>query len=311
MEYLIKKINMIDILGMMCPGGLMLLLMESDIHLLAHLKTALNIQEDKVLWGIVVLGMSYVMGMILHEAGSVIEKILWTNPMMNPRSYAAVSTNMLEHYEEQVDTTKDTMLSTVRSLVVGIVAIGIMLASLWIVLGCERNKRILFIAAAVLAIAALYQGKLCCAVLKLDKAQKNCIRHMISNEKIIMHEMGTTEENWRKFGLFCGYHALFRSLLVMVLILQIAANLTPDTNPGSGAVWLLALDQNIRSKSVYVFLRYAIVLVAVLRYWHYACTRFTYAYNGYLKNKYLKTDAIEEKRKADARIEQIMMCDIT
>ena len=285
-EQLIKKINMIDILGMMIPGGLMLVLLEKDTLLLNHLRSILCNEGDHILWSIVFLCISYFTGMLLHEIGSVIEKILWKIPWMNPRVYAAINTDLLKLYGGH----SEFMLPKVCWIIFSIIGVLALIIIKAILLGVKK-KFVCLIGIAIcvvpfiVATQFLYWRKFW-DVVQGDDEKKYCMRTIIRNEKYIQKDARTTEENARKYGLFCGYHAMFRSFLVMVLVLQIYVYFHPDFDTISEASWLVAMDRVIRTNKMLRFLRYATILAAVLRYWHFACTRFTYLYNGYIYNKF-------------------------
>ena len=66
MEQLIKKFNMIDILGMLVPGGLMLLLFENEFNCLNCLTEIIGAGAENVLWIAIFLCGSYLVGIILH-----------------------------------------------------------------------------------------------------------------------------------------------------------------------------------------------------------------------------------------------------
>lgn len=98
------------------------------------------------------------------------------------------------------------------------------------------------------------------------------------NDLDISNKSLTNEENARKRGLFDGYRALMRSVLVMVAILQLYVIFAGDCGTLAGCV------DTISTTPAYYFLRIIFVVALVMRYWHYSCTKFTYCYNGYLHN---------------------------
>ena len=81
---------MIDILGMLLPGGLMLLLLEQDVHWMKDLLDYWGAKADNLLFIMIYLCGSYGVGMLLHEMGSIIEKLMWKVPLFNPSVWAAV-----------------------------------------------------------------------------------------------------------------------------------------------------------------------------------------------------------------------------
>lgn len=301
MEYLIKKINMIDILGIILPGGLILLLLESDLHMLNYLMTTLGVEADKLLWAVIFLSISYFAGMLLHEAGSLIEKMMWMNPLLNPRVYAAFSTTLIDKYPYQIERKKKSNLFTVIQFFFRICAAVFSGVVVIIALGI-RDKfidEIFFGAGSVVVIALIAQYKFFFNSRLFDRNTQNRMRAIIQDEQQIRKNSGTTEESARKLGLFSGYYSMLRSILMMLFILQIYVYLQSDTIAGGNSSWLWTLDNTISKSRPLLFWRFAVVLFIVLRYWHYSCSRFIYIYNGYIFNTYTKPaeeiDKIEDR----------------
>lgn len=290
MEYLLKKINMIDILGMLLPGGLMLLLVESDIHMLNHLRTALGIEADKLLWAIVFLCLSYFVGMLLHEIGSIVEKILWTNPFLNPRVYVAAATGLMDIYQDKVEEQKKTWYRVISGLLRLSCTFILAVTVVVIALGFRKKlwEEILVGSLVVILVALVTQRKRFFDKRFRDKESRERMRAIIRDEGKIRKKSGTNDENARKLGLFSGYYSLLRSVLMVLVVLQIFVYLQPTANVGGIRPWLWVLDNTIIENRSFRFLRYLIVLFVVLRYWHYSCSRFLYIYRGYIENVFTK-----------------------
>lgn len=290
MEYLIKKINMIDILGMILPGGLILLLLESDLHMLNYLMTTLGVEADKLLWAVVFLSISYFAGMLLHEAGSLVEKLMWMNPLLNPRVYTAFSTGLINKYPGQIAGKKEFDFFTIIQFPFRICTTVFAGAVVAIALGIRVKfiDEILLGAGSVVVIALIAQQKIFFNSRLFDRNNRDRMRAIIQDEQQIRKNSGTTEENARKLGLFSGYYSMLRSILMMLFVLQIYVYLQSDTNAGGSNSWLWTLDNTISGSRTLLFWRFSVVLLVVLRYWHYSCSRFLYIYNGYIFNTYTK-----------------------
>lgn len=281
---------MIDILGMLLPGGFMLLLLESDLHMLNHLRTALGIEADKLLWAIVFLCLSYFVGMLLHEIGSIIEKILWSNPFLNPRVYVAAAIGLMDIYQDKVEEQKKTWYRVIdgslRLICTFILAVTVVV----IALGFRKKlwEDILVGSLVVILVALVTQRKRFFDKRFRDKENWKRMWAIIRDEDKIRKNSGTNDENARKLGLFSGYYSLLRSVLMVLVILQIFVYLQPTTDVGGIRPWLWVLDNTIIENRSFLFLRYLIVLFVVLRYWHYSCSRFLYIYKGYIENAFTK-----------------------
>lgn len=83
----IKELTIIDFLGMMVPGSLLLLLLNDDlgIHNIWSGYFGQNAAADTI----ILLVAGYLVGMVLHEIGDLLEKVVWATNMFNPRYYAA------------------------------------------------------------------------------------------------------------------------------------------------------------------------------------------------------------------------------
>jgi hypothetical protein len=365
-EYLLKKINMIDILGMCIPGGLLLLLLEQDIHCFEGLKTYFGLEPDNFIWIVIFLCGSYGVGMLLHELGSMAEKLLWKNPLFNPRVYAAVSTFLVFEYENfppklpknaidenkylgylEQNAKKNEKIIKAKNVISGLARSVSILPAFALVFFASGVQHwwmftivlIVFFLACILIHWGIFDKSLYFYISKKNEDKQNeneeskqdsstenadgqpvCsdtvksvpdgtenqntdakklrynMRKMIREERYISAQAKTDDENARKHSLFRGYYAMARSVLVMLAVLQMYVMI----HSASSAQWdsvLAQVFECIQSYEPYRYLRYALVLATVLRYWHYSCASYTYLYNGYLKNKlYGKEESNKEKK---------------
>ena len=308
---------MIDILGMLLPGGLMMLLLEMDYGLFQKMGSYFTIEAGNVLWSAVFLCASYFMGMLLHEIGSVIEKLMWRNPLLNPRVYAAISTDLLFNYargkavppveklgdlEKGQSLWENLRISRSNSWLIGIIdnrtmkgvariirgiwRVILSLIAWWVVFYVvgEMTPRqyIGWVVATVLACILLQWkafSKFLAAV--SDVGLRERMKQIVNDERVIQKESVTSEENSRKYGLFCGYYSLMRSVLVLIAIFQKYVVIQTGLNTSH----IVQFYQHVKEFKAYPYLRYIVVVALILRYWHYACAKYTYTYNGYISNK--------------------------
>lgn len=293
MEYIAKKINMVDILGMLIPGGLMLLILEQDIQCLAFLTEILGgVGASNLFWCIIFLCGSYLVGMLLHEIGSVIEKLLWKCPLTNPRVYAALTTKIFEEYPKEnhvsnefviLDRKEHIFSCCFYALLICFVIILVCLA-----IGCHSWLSFivgsLSIILAIVVATVVFHFKYCKNLWSVvickqgDDTKYKELRWTMANDLDISKKSFADEEILRKRALFDGYRALMRSVLVMLAVLQLYVTLIGEGSP------LATCVSKIASTPAYSFLRILIVTALVIRYWHYSCVKFTYIYNGYLYN---------------------------
>ncbi len=87
METALKELTIIDYLGMIVPGTALVFVFLLDQHEEEWWTSIIN--SDSALKLIVLLTAGYIAGMLLHEIGDILEKILWNCALLNPRCHAA------------------------------------------------------------------------------------------------------------------------------------------------------------------------------------------------------------------------------
>lgn len=83
----IKELTIIDFLGMMVPGSLLLLLLNEDLGIRNIWSGYFG--QNAAADTIILLVTGYLVGMVLHEIGDLLEKAIWATNMFNPRYHAA------------------------------------------------------------------------------------------------------------------------------------------------------------------------------------------------------------------------------
>lgn len=100
-----KEFNMVDFIGMLIPGFLVTMLFSYEFGGWAALDLCFG-TDVGALTKIVILTISgYVVGMLFHEVGDILEKMLWKNYACNPRTYAAHNTKLIYRYGEIINDT--------------------------------------------------------------------------------------------------------------------------------------------------------------------------------------------------------------
>lgn len=95
-----KELNIIDILGIGVPGCLLLLLLGGDQT--AELLWMDQFDNHPLAFGIVLIAVGSLAGMLIQELGDMIEKGLWLLPWLDPKVYAAYIVNTDDLNEEQM-----------------------------------------------------------------------------------------------------------------------------------------------------------------------------------------------------------------
>lgn len=129
MKDFFKELNIIDILGIGVPGCLLVLLLGGDQT--AELLWMEQFQSHPLAFGIILIAVGSVVGMLIQELGDMIEKGLWLIPWLDPKIYAAcvVSLNSLSDTKEKdlknhQYATPSGKLATILKWICGITSLG-------------------------------------------------------------------------------------------------------------------------------------------------------------------------------------------
>lgn len=87
MENSVKELTIIDFLGMIVPGSLLVLLFHKDYEVQSIWNDYFG--NDTVANTIILLVAGYLIGMLIHEWGDILEKAVWKLNLLNPRYCAA------------------------------------------------------------------------------------------------------------------------------------------------------------------------------------------------------------------------------
>lgn len=89
MKDFIKDLNIIDFLGILLPGTLLILLFSSVADGWALWSAYFGSDCSETTKIIILLVAGYALGALIHEVGDIAEKCLWLSPCFDPKVYAA------------------------------------------------------------------------------------------------------------------------------------------------------------------------------------------------------------------------------
>lgn len=89
MTDVIKELNIIDFLGIIVPGCILVLLITGDHTALLLWRDYFGPEATAFIRGLFLLIAGYLAGMVLHEIGDLIEKGMWCLHALDPKAYAA------------------------------------------------------------------------------------------------------------------------------------------------------------------------------------------------------------------------------
>lgn len=307
----IKELTIIDFLGMIVPGGLLVLLFNKDYELQKIWSDYYG--NDMVASTIILLIAGYLIGMLIHELGDILEKQIWKMDGLNPRYYAAkeVFLNVEKKYKdfdsnewkaftkscgetgkddqgkngENKQERKQTLLSAV-SLEIFCLTLFILPALLAILKKGGNIGINILILFAIIAIGFPIMIKLVkhiCAKNgneheqnKEDDAAK-VMEYLKQNAAIQTEVFGKGTAAKRQ--IFDGFYCVMRNFLIVIGI----------TNVYSVVMMISGKDSNLLSvvdtfyQDWVQILIYCIIIIGMLhRCWHYACLKYKYTYEDYL-----------------------------
>lgn len=305
---IVKEFNMIDFLGMLLPGSLLMILFGEEFGVWLMIINFLGNEDCIGTITVVIIIGGYAIGMLLHEIGDLLEKILWINLLVNPRSYAAISTRLYVQYEKYENRSKEIerFHDKKNCVIAKIPAILGTSFIIWLMCLAFPNYKLLLISLGIVAIVSSiitpYIVRLLIKTLGIEMTESaykdtpECILQAICNDdSFLMYTTannGTTKSNVksnisRKLNLFDGFRTMARNIFVAFCILQIYSN----HSNGIISSFIGAVNDS----QTYLHLLYLILLVFLLRYWHFSYLKYKYCYEDLIYAA--KKDANTEPQK--------------
>ena len=127
-----KELNIIDILGIGVPGCLLVLLLGGDQT--AELLWMSQFDNHPLAFGIMLIAVGSLAGMLIQELGDIIEKGLWLIPWLDPKVYAAHIVNTSTLTQEKQDELEAHKVSIREGNDTGCMTIPAFLAAIAVVL---------------------------------------------------------------------------------------------------------------------------------------------------------------------------------
>lgn len=307
----VKELTIIDFLGMIVPGSLLVLLFNRDYELQSIWSD--YFENDMAANTIILLIAGYLIGMLIHELGDVLEKQIWKTNWFNPRYYAAreVFLNVEEKYkdfdstewnaftkscgesakdgqeksDEKEQEWKQTLLSAV-SLEISCLTLFILPALIAILKKLGNigiNMLILFaIIAGGFLITIKLIGYICAKngnehkKNKKDDAAK-VMKYLKQNAAIQTEVFGKGTAAKRQ--IFDGFYCVMRNFLIGVGITNVYSIIMAFLDRDSD---LLCRVNTFYQDWVQIVIYYIVVVGMLHRCWHYAWLKYKYTYEDFL-----------------------------
>lgn len=281
----IKELTIIDFLGILVPGSFLLLLFNQDYHI-------------RDIWcgyfgngsaadTVIFLVVGYLVGMLIHELGDLLEKLIWASPWLNPRYYAAkkvyssmkngaykpiASLSMLQIPETPAGSYEDKIFWQFLLSCAGASAILMLVLFFPVLLISDKNVVVVTIC-TVLGFALLPIVAIAIHVTK-DGGEGTEIEFVKVNAAIQVRVFGKVSAAKRQ--IFDGFYCIMRNLLLAVGIANTYALLQADS-----------LNFPQKAMAFYgntglLILYYIVCALMIIRCCHYAYLKYKYAYEDYL-----------------------------
>lgn len=284
----IKELTIIDFLGILVPGSFLLLLFNQDYHI-------------RDIWcgyfgngsaadTVIFLVVGYLVGMLIHELGDLLEKLIWASPWLNPRYYAAkkvYSSTENNAYEPiapynmpQIPKTPPEKSKVYANKVfwqfllscAGVSAI-LMLVFFFPVLLRSDNDVVVVAIYTVLGFALLPIVAIALHVTKNGERGTE-IEFVKKNAAIQVRIFGKVSASKRQ--IFDGFYCIMRNLLLAVGIANTYALFLAGSSNFSQKAMAFYRNTSL------LILYYIVCTLMVIRCCHYAYLKYKYAYEDYL-----------------------------
>lgn len=309
MTDLLKEFNMTDLLGMLVPGSVVAFLVDKEYQVLATLSQITGTEFSAVLSITLIIIAGYFSGMLIHEIGDCVEKLLWGYPGFDPRIYAVIKTTYLRERgqkntnsgaEQCTSNTKTGhWLGTMSRCVLGILTFAILLYELMNIFTVSIGMLwksavvvILTLACSVICYFGCRQiqsyPQVSCNCERVNRATSGKFVRFLYAAKAICEDnrplsyeaCNVNGENdecvkmiLRKRDLFDGFRTSARNLLITFILIGIHATYT------SGLTHTLRAGLMGNQELVWL-VGIALILLA-MRYIHFTYLRYKYCYEDF------------------------------
>lgn len=283
MSDLLKEFKMTDLLGMMMPGAFVVLLFGWEFGLWERMGSRTVFPKGEIFLSVAVLVAGYAVGMLIHELADWLEKCMWQEPIIDPRTLAVLTSGYVSKKKDKLKTLAElkeayesicaktviifVLLGAIAGLSIGGMGGGmcgaVMSLVVYAVLRCSMEKK---------------QCELCEQI--ADELAKNKARVMDARQdngvlsyRSQAHVYGSEEYErmvLRKRDLFDGFRTMARNIFLTVLLLGGYSSLTHDK--------LAGLRQNILERPTVLGLIVVVMVLLAVRFYHYTYLRYKYIY---------------------------------
>lgn len=274
----VKELNVIDFLGMLLPGAFLLLFLSGDFDVWVLLGTywgGANGTNAAIRVTLLLVG-GYIVGSLLHEAGDLLERLLWKHRAFDPRTYAAYFTKLYfvaKCYPACHQNGESYLDSLWRTLLLIVFCYGLFGA--WLPMRCLA---VLLVGAHLLLWLAE------CEYLSKHHIDLDCLDEIRSNDSIYLSYPAQEDYSLRKRMLFDGFRAMCRNMFIALDILLVYAQ---NSNG-----MLSKLLSTIQGNHLYGGMFFLAQTMLLARYWRFSYLKYKYCYEDFIIKKGTEASAL-------------------
>lgn len=286
MKDFIKDFTVIDILGIMPAGVILILLLSPDIAFSSWLDDYFSTPVSEAILIVFLITAGYILGLLIHDVGDIIESFLFGVWYFSPLYYAARVTGIVESNsdeKESGDNSDENAILTIfrRVLLSNFALFGLLYIlllpmtagyqSLPAVLGWVSFIAILIASVVISCIIKKYtlppKAKNACVVFhtRIPFVYFIWLRKLSSS---ILSERGGAS-NEKKLLLFDGFHILARNLIIALALYNLYAMST-----GWKTAAFNSCSGNVRMLTAY----FALIFLLAYRSFRYSYLKYKYLF---------------------------------
>ena len=299
MKDFIKEMNIIDFLGIGVPGCVLLLLLTGDVSVQGLWVGIFGTTSNALVQAVFLIIGGFIAGMLIQEIGDFIEKGVWSCRNLDPKTYAARSVGV-ERIIKELDG-KDTetkplgydpakcFFGILGAVVVIYGALALLVPAISTACKVQNNSEIdraLMSTGGELLLPlgfALCGAGICalCYTWRIGKEAEKLDKIRYSNPYIQTHLVDRGNASRRT--LYDGFRFVMRNLVIVLAIVNVISLWHPIGLYQKLAV-KLCTDPNVLPENLryLTWLVCAVVLVMLIRWFHYAMLRYKYCFEDFL-----------------------------
>lgn len=264
----IKELNIIDFLGILLPGSLLILVLSYDYSGAVIWNGYFGSECSEATKAIFLIVAGYVVGSLIHEFGDIMEKMLWSFSVFDPKAYAARVVGcekILDALTKVSNDGSDISLYEPCSSMWGTSDLLALIPIFVItILVCMIQPYLLWGWIGLFVILALL-------VHVLHIPDDNIERIRKENPRIQTKLVGKGNHNKRT--VFDGFHVMMRNLMIVIsllLVLNKSNELTVYKNLSENFPWNFEITVGI------------ILFWMCIRYMHYSYLKYKYSFENFI-----------------------------